>query len=278
MPIIQHPALGRISFPDGMPLDAIKQAIVAHLGQQVAPEDKGMIGSTAQALGLPTSLPELQARQDENNLFKHPSNLLGPMTPMIRGFGQNVGNRLKNMVQESYDAGQNIGNDQSVAPNLGKAGLSGLQALFSMIPMVGENANTLGMQVAQGNNSGATGTMLGTMLPFAAGALGEKPSISPKTLPLPSSAVPEIRPFERPFLKQSDVPQVLRDHVTNGGGQYKGAMEGTNLVFFNDPETHSTLAMPSYQIDGPEAIAKHMRMSRGEFAIAAARKAAAGSK
>lgn len=273
MPIIQHPALGRVAFPDGMSLEAIKQAIVAHLGQQTAPEDKGMIGSAAQALGLPTNQAEADAMGAEMNPLQHPSNFLTPFAPMVRGYAQNVGSRLKTMAQESIDAGQNIGNGQPVAQNVGKAGLSGLQALFSMIPGVGENANTLGMQVARGNNSGATGTILGTLLPFTVGAMAEKPSISPKTLQSPI-APSELRPFEGAFKTQADVPQAIKEHVSNGGGEYKGAMEGTNLVFFNDPQTHSTLALPSYLIDSPEAIAKHMRMSRLEFA----KGASAGSK
>lgn len=276
MPIVQHPALGRVAFPDGMPLEAIKQAIVAHLGKQVAPEDKGIIGSAAQAMGLPTSQPEAEAMGAEMNPLQHPSNFLGPMAPMMRGFGQNVGSRLSNMAQESYDAGQNIANGQPVSQNVGKAGLSGLQALFSMIPGVGENANTMGMQVAQGNNSGATGTMLGTLLPMAIPAMAEKLSpTSRQTLPTPVAKLAELRPFEKPFLRQADVPQALKDHITAGGGEYKGAMEGTNLLFFNDLQTKSTLAMPSYLIENPEAVSNHMRMSRLEFEHMA-KKAAAG--
>lgn len=91
---------------------------------------------------------------------------------MVKDYASNLYNRGKTAMQDAYDAGQSIGNGQPVGQNLGKAALGGYQMFNAAIPFVGEQANKVGEDVAQGNYGAAAGRGLTTLALMGIG--GEK--------------------------------------------------------------------------------------------------------
>lgn len=152
-------------FPDGSTPEMISQVMgLKPSGNQTQPppEQPSFLKRTAQSAGVPTSMGELQGMSDQMNPSQHPSNLISPAMPILRGYAQNLGGRLKDAFGEAREAGENIGNGQPVLPNLGKAAYGGMKAFNAAIPFVGENANNLGDDVANKNYAGAAGDVVGT--------------------------------------------------------------------------------------------------------------------
>lgn len=59
--------------------------------------------------------------------------------------------------------------------------------------------------------------------------------------------------------------------VGQGGGLYLGATmnaRSETMIWFNDPETKSTLVMPAAEIHSSDDIRRHIAESRAKFGVA----------
>jgi hypothetical protein len=124
--------------------------------------------------GMPSTPDELTAAEQPRSPMDYLKMALPGLqvAGMVKDYGQNIYNRGKQAVSEAYDAGQNIGNGQPAAPNLGKAALGAYQTANAAIPLVGEQANKVGEDVSQGNTGAAFGRGLTTLALLGIG--GEK--------------------------------------------------------------------------------------------------------
>lgn len=175
---VQHPTLGPLKFPRDMGFDERNkiiedmeatdshQAEVAK-GKEFKPGFAEGVSGAATGIDSPETLTAAEeSAKPSLKDFAITATGLKPLIMlggMVKDYGTNLWNRSKEALTEARDAGEDIGNGQPVLPALGKAALGGYQAFNAAIPLVGEQANKVGEDVAKKNYGSAFGRGLTTL-------------------------------------------------------------------------------------------------------------------
>jgi len=149
-----------IDLGQGVSLD-LSQAVPLSGNQSTAQpkQPPGFLKRLAQSLGVPTSMQELQQAQPSTA-----EQIIGPAATagkMLWNYGKTAARGISEGLQESREAGENVGEGQPLGPNLGKAASGVLHAGLQATPIVGPSIETAGQDIQSGNYQGAAGGLTG---------------------------------------------------------------------------------------------------------------------
>jgi hypothetical protein len=145
--------------------------------------------------------------------------LLGPLGSSLGDYAKAIYGRGKQAAKEAYDAGQNIGKGQPVAPNVGKAALGAYQTVNSAIPLIGEQANRVGEDVSQGNYGAAAGRGLTTLTLAAVG--GKKAGLETPDMPSVPSLERAGGKFQEVMGAAKNKPVPMTDELSGALSRYQ---------------------------------------------------------
>jgi hypothetical protein len=171
---------GAVPIPQGATLQPLDQQ-----AQGQTQQPPGLVQRLGQALGIPTSKDEWKQAITPPTVGGIPTGAPGSGLAALINYGKTAYQGIKQGGQEAIEAGQNIGQGQSILPNLGKAASGLLHAEMQATPFVGPSMETAGKDIASGNYGGAAGGLMGVIGQVAAPYALEKGSAALNTLRAP---------------------------------------------------------------------------------------------